>query len=538
VNRGIPAAAVAAVLAFSPHLGGQAQPSGERGRSYSIHASGRALAPELTRVETMLRNGTLDIRSSEADTMIGGRRHERLQQMYRGVPVFGAQVVRQIDGRSALSLSGRLYDNITIDATPRVSAAEAGDIARAASGSGANLRRDPLLGVLAAAGQSYKLAYQVQVQSDRDVREVAVDALNGAVIYSRSLLLDVNVVGEGIGVLGDKKKMSVNSTSSTFQAIDGLRPAIEKTYDFRGSVSRLTVFLATGLLTTADLATDSDNVWTDGPTVDAHAYQGFVYDYYFKRHGRRGLDNHDLEVDGIVHPLQRSLAPNLPPDLVDTFINNAFFCCDGVMFYGDGDGTTFTYFAAGLDVVAHEMTHGVTQFSSDLVYQDESGALNEAFSDIMAASVEFFIQPQGTGPDKSDWLIGEDVTLAPPGYLRSLKDPNSVGDPDHYSLRKFIGTDTDNGGVHTNLTIATHAFYLAVAGGKNRVSGITVTGVGMNNIDKMEKIFYRAFVLLMTPNSQFSDARAATLQAASDLYGAASNERAQVQAAWTAVGVN
>jgi thermolysin len=184
------------------------------------------------------------------------------------------------------------------------------------------------------------------------------------------------------------------------------------------------------------------------------------------------------------------------------------------------------------------MSHGVTQFSSNLTYQDEPGALNEAFSDMMGASIEFFFQPQGTGPGKSDWLIGEDVTLSAPGYIRNLNNPNAVGDPDHYSLRRFIGTDNDYGGVHFNMTIATHAFYLAVAGGKNRVSNQTVTGVGMNNIDRIEKIFYRGFVFLMTPNSNFSDAKAATLQAATDLYGANSNERAQVLAAWNAVGVN
>ena len=113
-----------------------------------------------------------------------------------------------------------------------------------------------------------------------------------------------------------------------------------------------------------------------------------------------------------------------------------------------------------------------------------------------------------------------------------------MGDPDHYSLRRFIGTDIDDGGVHFNMTIATHAFYLAVAGGRNRYPASRVPGVGVANIERMERIFYRAFTQLMAPNSQFSDARRATLQAATDLYGAGSNERAQVELAWNAVGVN
>jgi bacillolysin len=485
----------------------------------------------------MLQAGDLDIASSQEDTMIPGRVHERLKQMYDGVPVLGSELVRQIDGRSIVSLSGRLYDNITIAVTPQLSSAQAADIAVSSLGDGANVHGEPLLGVLPVEGGSYKLAYRMQVRSNWDVRDVAVDAVSGAIIYSRSLIENVNAIGQGTGVLGDTKKLSVNSTTSTFQAIDGMRPASAFTLDFRGSVSRLNSFLATGFLFNSDIATNSSNVWTDAPTVDAHVYQGWVYDYYFKRHGRHGLDDHNLEIDGIVHPIDRSQASRQPPDIVGTFINNAFFCCDGLMVYGDGDGRNFTYMAGALDVVGHEMSHGVTQYSANLTYQDESGALNEAFSDIMGASIEFFFQPPGSGPNKADWLIGEDVTLSFPGYIRSLNNPNAVGDPDHYSLRRYLGTKTDNGGVHFNMTIATHAFYLAVAGGRNRVSGITVTGVGLSNIDRMEKIFYRGWVFLMTADSKFTDAKAATLQAASDLYGSGSNERAQVQAAWDAVGV-
>lgn len=532
------AVAVTAVLSGGSRLTGQAPASRESGRSFAIHAAGAELPTELVRMDGMLRMGDLDIQSAQDDTMMPGRVHERLKQLYKGVPVFGGQLVRQMDGRSIISLSGRLYDNITIDVTPQISAGQAVKAAIQNSGAGANLHGDATLGVLPLDGESYKLVYRMEIRSNWDVREVAVDALSGQIASSHSLIQHVASIGQGTGVLGDAKKMSVESTTSTFRAQDLLRPAPAFTLDFRGSVSRLNDWLTTGFLFNSDIATDSDNVWTDAPTVDAHVYQGWVYDYYFKRYGRRGLDDHDLEIDGIVHPLDRSQATRQPADIVGTYINNAFFCCDGIMMYGDGDGRTFTYLAGGLDVIGHEMSHGVINFSSDLVYQDEPGALNEAFSDIMSASIEFFYQPVGSGPNKADWLIGEDVTLASPGYIRSLNSPNAVGDPDHYSLRKFIGTNTDNGGVHFNMTIATHAFYLAVAGGRNRVTGITVAGVGLNNIERMEKTFYRGWVFLMSPNSNFSDARAATLQAASDLYGSGSNERAQVLAAWTAVGVN
>jgi Zn-dependent metalloprotease len=124
-----------------------------------------------------------------------------------------------------------------------------------------------------------------------------------------------------------------------------------------------------------------------------------------------------------------------------------------------------------------------------------------------------------------------------PGYVRSLQNPSVVGDPDHYSLRQFIGTDIDDGGVHFNSTIVGHAFYLAVAGGTNRVSGISVQGVGVANIERMERIFYRAFTFYLAPLAQFADARDATLLAAAELYGAGSPEQVQLQRAWDAVGV-
>jgi thermolysin len=157
----------------------------------------------------------------------------------------------------------------------------------------------------------------------------------------------------------------------------------------------------------------------------------------------------------------------------------------------------------------------------------------------MGTGSEFFHFKPGQGPQKGpNWTLGEDITRRPPGYIRSMQDPRSAGHPDHYSLRMFIGTATDNGGVHVNSGIINHAFYLAVAGGTNRVSAVTVPGIGTANIQRMLRIFYRGFVFGLGPSSQFSDARAATLQAATDLYGANSNERAQLQQAWTAVGVN
>ena len=153
----------------------------------------------------------------------------------------------------------------------------------------------------------------------------------------------------------------------------------------------------------SDIATDSDNTWTDGAGVDAHAYIGFTYDYYFQRFGRRGLDGNNRAIRSIVHPAPREDPLSLPPDVLDNFLLNAFWCGDcgqpGRATWCSAracrprftlGGQNFNYFAAGFDIVAHELTHGVTEFTSDLIYQNESGALNESFSDIMGTGAEFF----------------------------------------------------------------------------------------------------------------------------------------------------
>ncbi len=119
--------------------------------------------------------------------------------------------------------------------------------------------------------------------------------------------------------------------------------------------------------------------------------------------------------------------------------------------------------------------------------------------------------------------------------FRSASNPGAYGHPDHYSNR-YQGTE-DNGGVHVNSTIPTHAFYLFVEGDTNRTSGMKVAGIGLENIADAEKIFYRAFTRYLTPNSNFSAAREATLQSARDLYGGGSDEVKQLTAAWDAVGV-
>jgi len=280
------------------------------------------------------------------------------------------------------------------------------------------------------------------------------------------------------------------------------------------------------------IARNASDTWVDGAVVDAHVHAGWTYDYYFKRHGRRGIDGQDLPVKSVTHFLPRTLE----------FANAFWDPLQNAMFYGDGDGV-FNAFSGALDVVVHEMTHGVTQYTWDGIYVNESGALNEAFSDIMATGAEFFFQAAGDARLHADYYLGEDLSFAfdPPRLsVRSMQNPSmfcstdlGVCDPDHYS--DLYRGRLDNGGVHHNSAIANHAFFLLVEGGVNRTSGIRVEGLGPSRRADAERIFYRGFTAYLTPSATFADARRATMRAARDLFGDA--EAAAVAQAWTAVGV-
>lgn len=494
-------------------------------------------------IDRLVQGGDLRLLRTQADLLLPGRTHERYTQLHRGVPIFGGEVVRQTDAAGAVSVFGTYHPDVQVDVRPTLSAGQAEGIVAQLG----QVRADvaPQLLVYPKDDGTYTLAWRLKVFVPNDSRYVVfVDAHDGSVVNRYNDIQTQSAVGLGTGVLNDQKKVSAESASGGFQATDRLRPPAIFTYDLGGNFVRSIqlFFLGGGSLTTSDLARDSDNTWTDGAAVDAHTYAGWVYDYFFKRFGRRGLDNRDLPIRSIVHPVRRDDIFSVPSDLIGIFYLNAFWDNEAlVMVYGEGlptnlrfQGQAWNFLAGGLDVVAHELTHGVTQFSSDLIYQNESGALNESFSDMMAAGCEFYYQEAGSGSLRGDWLIGEDIIV--PGGLRSMQNPILFGDPDHYSVR-FTGPE-DNGGVHINSGIPNHAFYLAVQGGTNRVSGQTVTGVGLANREQVERAFYRAFTQMLPASANFATARAATIQAARDLFGANSAPERSITQAWSAVGVS
>lgn len=518
-----------------------ASPASTAPRSVRLGSgSAAALASWALQLRDLESSGALRLRRATRDTLLPGRLHERLAQHHRGVPVWGGEIVRQTRDGETLSILGVLHEGVEVEVTPAVGAAAAAATVAEALGVAPSPRFVPELVVLPLRTGGYALAWRVRVFTGEDLIEAFVDAQQGAVLQQQSALHTATSVGLGQGVYGDEKKLSGDSSGSGFVARDVLRPPAIETYDMKGDLNR-TLFFLNGLLdlNDGDLGSDTDNTWDDGAIVDAHVYAGYVYDYLFERFGRSGLDDRDIPITSLVHPVRREDLFQYSDQIVGIFFVNAFYFTDGIMVYGEGlppgvtaFGQEWNFFSAGLDVVAHELGHGVTEFTSNLIYQGESGALNESYSDILACGVEFFIQPAGQGRLRADYLLGEDVSA--PG-VRSMAEPSLFGDPDHYSVR-FTGSE-DSGGVHINSGIPNHAFYLAIEGGVNRVSGQAVTGVGGANRARIEQAFYRAFAFMLPASADFATARVATVLAASELFGGLSPEAVAIDQAWAAVGV-
>lgn len=251
----------------------------------------------------------------------------------------------------------------------------------------------------------------------------------------------------------------------------------------------------------------------------AHDGASSVYDFYKARFGRNSINNSDLTVVSGVH--------------VGVNYNNAFWYNDR-MWYGDGDGSQFNDLTLAHDVIGHELTHGVTEYTANLVYANASGALNEAWSDILGVASESYMK----GNTQPDWRLGEEV-MAGGGALRYMNNPTQDGYstdwyPDRIPFVSSPSNSNDQGGVHGNSGIANLAFQLVIDGGTHP-RGKSTAVVPSIGLAKAEQIFYRALNTYMNSGTDFAGARTATAQAATDLYGA--TEATAVETAWCAVGV-
>lgn len=252
------------------------------------------------------------------------------------------------------------------------------------------------------------------------------------------------------------------------------------------------------------------------PSADQSVNQAFdnfgaTYDFYWRVLQRNSIDGQGMPIMGLVH--------------FGVQYDNAFWDGEGHMFFGDGDGQYLTDTTKGLDVIGHELTHGVTQYEANLRYSGQSGALNESISDVFGSLVKQHAKNQTAA--QADWLIGADIVgpqLAP--ALRSMKDPTAVRQPQPADMDHYVKTTSDNGGVHTNSGIPNHAFY------------VVATTIGGKAWDQAGTIWYEALCdPHLKPTATFSQFASLTMRQARSRYGAKSKEVDGVAAGWDAVKV-
>jgi Zn-dependent metalloprotease len=454
-----------------------------------------------------------------------GRRHLWFSQSYAGLPVWPAELVVHLDPAGNVDLLDGAFVPTPhdVDLHPLVDSASAAQRARlAVPGAAQAATSAPELIVYAPVDRAPRLAWKVEVNASlAERRLVIVDAKDGSVADSIDLIHDANVLGAGLDVFGVERPINVFQQGGTFFLVDTSKPmfnplstppALEAT--FGGIVildARNDEPDGAGRIALAQITSNNARSWSPRDGVSASFGLSETYDYYLERHARDSLDGRGGTMLGIVR---------FSRDFQNAFWNGT------AMVFGDG-----LPFAGALDVVAHELTHGVTQFSANLVYQNQSGALNEAFSDIFGEMVE--ARTRG----EADFLKGADLgepfqNYADPGSVEIFPgagrgNPATMSElipPDDPFLNNFQGRDS--GGVHINSAIINHAYFLLSEG--------LDAAIGLADA---EKIFYRALTVHLVANSQFIDLRYAAIQSAEELFGAGSAQARATAAAFDAVEI-
>lgn len=338
--------------------------------------------------------------------------------------------------------------------------------------------------------------------------DIFVDSYSGNIIDEVNLIREENVTGSGTAVNGTTRNLNLYRSSGKYYLQD-------RSKNMSGYISTYTA--NNRQTTSGSLMYGSNSTITDRAAVSAHSYAEVVYNFYKNMFNRTSIDNNGMSINSVVHYGSR--------------YNNAFW--NGYkMVYGDGDGSVFTSLSGDLDVVGHEMTHGVTTNTCNLNYENQPGALNESMSDVFGVLIQTYdkynVSNGGNWQfNASDWVVGDEIyTPGTPGdALRSLANPTLYDQPAHMNdYQNLPNTQQgDYGGVHTNSGIPNKAAY-------NIANSI--------GCESTAKIYYRALTVYFNTTTSFAQARLGLVQSAEDLFGTNSLEAQAVRDGFSAVGIN
>ena len=462
-----------------------------------------------------------DIRIKEISTDDIGFTHIKTSQIHRGIEIYGTESSFHFNDRKEI-FTGRLSKvDPALRLDPDISSDKIIQIAieyLKAEGKWReipprarqffdNIEPSGKLSIITSEHNNSQLVYEVIVQANIIEKwKLLIDAQEGRILKAfntspsdgpttatatdlNGVSRTINTYQEGTGYL------LVNTSEPMFNA--ATNEGVIMTYDFNNTFDDFS------------LGSSADNTWANQAAVSAHYFSKLAYKYHYETFGRNSINNNGGNIISFVN---QSSEDGIGQD-------NAYWSGQ-YLFFGNG-GEQLKNLAGGLDVVAHEMGHGVVSNTANLEYYGQSGAINETYADIFGAMV-----------DRDDWLVGEDVVKTnyfPSGAMRDMSDPHNGGQTNDYAVwqpmhvsEMYIG-EADNGGVHINSGIGNFAYYLFAT---------AVTK------EKAEQVFYRALVYYLTKNSKFIDLRMAVVQAAKDIYGDTSQEVTDAINAFDQVGIS
>ena len=487
-----------------------------------------------------------------------GFTHEKYQQYFQGVKVeFGTYTVHAKNGK-VKTINGELFSPGKLKMSPTLSKEAAFQKAISYVGAQKYLwespeeakimdnYKKPTGELLVFPGEVIKennarLAYKFDIYATQPLSRdyVYVDAHTGKVFYKNAIIKHADRFKSNDEYMikkNTRKEFSLEAMLATGTAATRYSGSQSIETTFSGENYVLTETTRGNGIETYNMEmrinyssavdfTDTDNNWTsvehdnadkDNAALDAHWGAEKTYDYFSQTFNRNSYDNAGAAIKSYVHF-----------DLIEYGYSNQdnAFWNGSVMTYGDG--TSFSPLTC-IDIAAHEIGHAVCEHTANLTYSYESGAMNEGFSDIWGACVEYFADST-----KETWLLGEEMG----GPIRSLSNPNAYSQPDTYQGTNWYTGSGDSGGVHYNSGVLNHWFYILTVGksGTNdNGDAYSVTGIG---IDKAAAIAYRLESVYLSASSQYADARTNGIQAAEDLYGADSAEVIATTNAFYAVGI-
>ncbi len=500
-----------------------------------------------------------------------GLTHQRHQQYYKDIKVeFGTLIIHSRN-ENVESINAELYNASALNLTPSFDATEGLNKVLVDIHATKYLWEDEqqarIIGYQKPTGEllifpivktgEVRLAYKYDVYTIEPLsrQEVYIDANSGQILYKNQVIKHVSNTQPVSSPIKSTENFEALITGTANTKYSGLRN-IETRFD-----TPLNMYVLNDLTRSAPIVTyncerlinvyqnvhfkDNDNNWTlaehnnsffDNAAQDAHWGAEMTFDFWKTIFNRNSYDDSNGIITSYVHYKQTAA------NFSNAFWNGAF------MTYGDGNTRPWT----SIDVCGHEIGHAICTYTASLAYQNQSGAMNEGYSDIWGACIEHFGRTgslAGT-PSANVWRIAEDISV--PNGIRNMSTPLSFGDPDTFQGTNWFvtaddgpcipnSTTNDHCGVHTNSGVMNHWFYILTMGkaGTNNApiadrDTYNVTGIGMV---KSSQIAYYAERDYLTPNATYFDARDATIAVANSLYCSVGPEVTSVTNAWFAVNI-